>query len=135
MLLFVYGTLCNRMHNHWLLEGEEYIGSFQTKDKFYMVTTASRSFPYVSRYQLISNTSPTHISGELYFVRDETIRNIDKLEGHPEIYTRVPIELDNYVSNTMAYIIESPELIRDIRGANRFVPVVGGDWVLMHDER
>ena len=86
MLLFVYGSLRRGFPNHYMLEDSVYIGDFITTDKYIMIGTISKAFPYIIKDCVVDGTMPTQIVGELYDVYgSNTINMIDKLEGHPHI--------------------------------------------------
>jgi gamma-glutamylcyclotransferase (GGCT)/AIG2-like uncharacterized protein YtfP len=84
-LLFVYGTLKRGFWNHSFLEGEEFVGEAETKEKYAMYVSG---IPFVVKGEQVST-----IKGELYRVSSETLRLIDRLEGHPNWYRRelVPV--------------------------------------------
>ena len=80
-LVFVYGTLRRSRGNHQLLEDAHFYGIGKTKQEYAMYLVGG--FPYVI------STEPRHpIVGELYAVDDDTLKNLDKLEGHPIYYAR-----------------------------------------------
>lgn len=85
MKIFVYGTLRRGSYNHYLLEDSPFIGNGRTVNGFTMVNMGG--FPGV-----ISG-GDTSIVGELYEVNKETLAQLDRLEGHPDWYTRTPITI------------------------------------------
>jgi gamma-glutamylaminecyclotransferase len=89
-LVFVYGTLRQSRGNHQLLEGAHFYGVGKTKQKCAMYLVGG--YPYV-----ISTEQRYPIAGELYAVDDETLKKLDKLEGHPIYYARneVVVIVDN----------------------------------------
>jgi len=80
-LVFVYGTLRQAQSNHKLLGDAYCYGTGGTRDTYAMYIAGS--YPYVT-----STESRYPIVGELYAVDDETLVNLDKMEGHPRYYTR-----------------------------------------------
>jgi gamma-glutamylaminecyclotransferase len=89
-LIFAYGTLRQLHGNHQLLEGAHFYGTGSTKEKYSIYLVGG--FPYAV------STEPRYpVIGELYGVDDETLRKIDKLEGHPIYYARneVVVTVDN----------------------------------------
>lgn len=96
--IFVYGTLLAGEPNHQLLARSELLGPAQTKGEFVMLDLGG--FPGV-----IVGTE-TKIVGEVYLVDDETLCHLDRLEGHPRVYRRTPIELEDEGKAEM-YILNS----------------------------
>ena len=78
--LFTYGTLKRGFSNNHLLDGAEYVGTAKTLEKYSLLESG---IPFVFKGESVS-----HIYGELYQVNDQTLKVIDRLEGHPEWYQR-----------------------------------------------
>ncbi|MFN5889456.1 MAG: gamma-glutamylcyclotransferase [Bacteroidota bacterium] len=72
--IFVYGTLRRGFGNHSFLNQSTFKGNAITVEKFTMF--CSGQIPFVSRSQAIST-----IVGEVYEVDEQTLRNLDTLEG------------------------------------------------------
>lgn len=84
-LIFVYGSLKKNHHNHRLLDNALFLGEATTVDDTYHMFD-NKSFPYVV------NNGKFFVKGELYELRDEfSLKYLDRLEGHPDFYTRTPI--------------------------------------------
>ena len=132
MYIFVYGSLRQKGQNHWLLDHDIYKGLIKTKHKYYMISPKSKTFPYCSSQQIIPNSEPTEIQGELYDVCPKTLKMLDALEGHPSHYTRKTIELEN---NILAdtYLLENDTVIQELRNSGRFMAVPQGDWIKFLD--
>jgi len=90
--LFVYGTLKKGFSRNTILKDSSFIGDVTTKPSFTMIDLTY--FPGILE---IGNTS---IYGELYEVSDETLQYCDVIEGHPDFYKRIEVELTN---NTTAW--------------------------------
>lgn len=75
-LVAVYGSLREGMHNHRLLErgDAKLIGEFKTKPEYTMFSLGS--FPGVSK------KGKSSIVLEVYEVDDDTLENLDSLEGY-----------------------------------------------------
>jgi len=86
-LIFVYGTLMNGLGNHGFLSDSDFLGDFETQEKYQL---SADGIPFVSRQLELSS-----IKGELYAVDDDTLSQLDALEGHPNWYKR---EIINVVS-------------------------------------
>lgn len=88
MYIFVYGTLKQGFHNHYLLEDAEFISEAKTKQQYPMVNT-EEYFPY-----LIDEAGKGYsIEGELYRIDEEILTMLDILEGYPEHYDRKKIKV------------------------------------------
>lgn len=72
--IFVYGTLRRDFGNHSFLSQSTFKGTATTVEKFTLF--CSGQIPFVSRSQAIST-----IVGEVYEVDNQTLRNLDALEG------------------------------------------------------
>lgn len=91
-LLFVYGTMLSTGCNRGRLRGAQFVGEFDTLDRFVMHTRQSvwtQTVPVVVR-----DRAGHPVRGELYalpflMVADE----IDPLEGHPTFYRRERVRL------------------------------------------
>jgi gamma-glutamylaminecyclotransferase len=146
MLLFVYGTLRKGCSNHYLLDGATFLGDGKTVDRFYMVGRLNFEldefedgrypprqllFPYIFKDALRDSKECVQITGELYEVSDELCAEIDKHEGHPDIYKRTEIDViaENRQCRAVGYILESPEIRAEIdNNLNLFISIGSGDW-------
>ncbi len=81
--VFVYGTLKKGWGNHRLLEGSTFLGVYETPKEFSLY---DGGFPYAF------HGGGENIRGELYEVDDDTLKNLDRLEGYPSHYNRIKIE-------------------------------------------
>lgn len=89
-LVFVYGTLMKGQWNNERLNGGLFVGKGLTVEKYKMT---ANGVPYVSE-----RTPEVQIKGELYLIDDEAFARCDRLEGHPRVYRRKQIfvnDLDN----------------------------------------
>jgi gamma-glutamylaminecyclotransferase len=92
--VFVYGTLMSEFHNHYLLNDSKYLGNGKTNTKMIMVQSSpTQGIPFV----VDNDLSPfiqdnidflNNISGEVYECNDDTLKHLDRLEGHPNWYIR-----------------------------------------------
>jgi gamma-glutamylcyclotransferase (GGCT)/AIG2-like uncharacterized protein YtfP len=78
--VFVYGTLKRGIHNHRLLEKSQFIGEAFTVEKFRMYNVG---FPV-----LRPADDGKSVFGEVYDVDDDTLANLDRLEGEGHMYDR-----------------------------------------------
>jgi gamma-glutamylcyclotransferase (GGCT)/AIG2-like uncharacterized protein YtfP len=100
--VFVYGTLRAGERNHRLLEGAAFVGEARTAPCFRMVDLGS--FPGI-----VADGS-TPIEGEVYDVDDTMLARLDRLEGHPDFYTRTRIALEDS-SEALAYLLRPTQVV------------------------
>lgn len=86
--LFAYGTLKRGFINEVYLKHSSLLGIATTKHQYPMVNTEGH-FPYLIKDKGYGK----HIKGELYEIDDITLKMLDALEHHPEIFIRGNIEL------------------------------------------
>jgi gamma-glutamylcyclotransferase (GGCT)/AIG2-like uncharacterized protein YtfP len=110
--VFVYGTLLKGERNHRVLAGAEHLGPARTVARFKMFDLGS--------YAGIITGGRTAITGELYRVDAATLAKLDRLEGHPEIYRRTPIDLEGG-GTAEAYVLRTTE-------GRRVREIPSGDW-------
>lgn len=87
-LVFVYGTLRNGYGNHRLIAhaqargGAHFVGFGMTAMPATLVNVGW--FPAITTL----DEGPCPVVGEVYRVDDEALRDLDRLEGVPSLYTR-----------------------------------------------
>jgi gamma-glutamylaminecyclotransferase len=112
--IVVYGSLRRGFGNHRLLEDSDFIGRVTTRPEYTML--------HLGGFPGLVSGGETTIVCELYSVDDDTLRDLDRLEGHPSFYTRTPIEVLDESGNTIEAEIY-------LLARNRNYPVVAsGDW-------
>ncbi|MGO9019654.1 MAG: gamma-glutamylcyclotransferase [Syntrophobacteraceae bacterium] len=84
-LVFVYGTLRKGQCNHYFLDRSKFLGNAKTKKRYALY---GNWLPFLSRVVSISQ-----VIGEVYSVDDATLRRLDQLEGHPDMYKREQAEV------------------------------------------
>ena len=102
--VFVYGSLKVGFHNNVVLKKSEKISDFVTSEKYDMFSLGN--FPAMS-----STNKNYHIAGELYAVDDETLSNLDILEGEGHFYKKKKIFLKGVDFPVWAYFIIDKEII------------------------
>lgn len=110
-MVAVYGSLRKGLHNHRLLEDQEFKGL--TKVRGFKLHRYCSSFPAVTKADPVSA-----VTVELYEVSDRCFESLDYLEGYPNFYNREVVELDNG-STAWMYFIEG-ELDQEV--------IQDGDW-------
>jgi gamma-glutamylcyclotransferase (GGCT)/AIG2-like uncharacterized protein YtfP len=114
ILLFVYGTLLSGEPNHALLGSSESAGSARTAPAFDLL--------HLGDYPAMARGGHTAIAGELYWVDGATRDRLDEFEGHPSLYRRTRIALDDG-RFAQSYVLCRRTTADDIRIAH-------GDWRL-----
>jgi gamma-glutamylcyclotransferase (GGCT)/AIG2-like uncharacterized protein YtfP len=111
-LVFVYGTLMRDEINHDLLIRARFVADARTEPCFELFDLGP--FPAMSAGgQMV-------VLGELYAVDDATLARLDRLEGHPTLYQRTQIQLDDG-QEVQAYLMDRARM----RGR---VLIALGDW-------
>lgn len=93
-LVAVYGSLRKGMHNHYILEKSEYIGSFNSELMFTMYNVNDR-------YPAVINEGSNSIVMEVFSASKEVQKKLDYLEGYSPNFKKS----DNYYNKE---IIETP---------------------------
>jgi gamma-glutamylaminecyclotransferase len=131
--LFVYGSLRKTLQNNNVLFSSIFCGDYITCDKFYMIGTKSKSYPYVCREQIHNSITLTYIHGELYYINNNILLELDRMEGHPTEYKRdlITIHKDGEEKIAYMYLLESEELKEGINKDffKRFINVPSGNWL------
>jgi gamma-glutamylaminecyclotransferase len=110
--LFVYGTLMRGEENHGALGGAPLLARVATAPRYALVD--------LGPYPALVAGGATTVQGELYAVDEALLGALDELEGHPELYRRDRVVLeDGRVA--LAYLFA-----RDHAG----LPLLAGDWKL-----
>lgn len=86
-LIAVYGTLkLNYSNYHRYLRSSKFLGSGNTVDKYPLLI---EGLPYMVDKKGVGHNVDVHI----FKVSDDTLRNIDMLEGHPKWYKRRKVDI------------------------------------------
>lgn len=115
--VFVYGSLKRGQPNHHYLEGAKFIGEHLTGKGY---TLHVDGLPF-----LVKDGRGPGCFGELYLVDNETLRQLDKLEGHPTFYTRSLIaiydsEVGMPIENVYVYLYNHIQELKNTRTTGRF---------------
>lgn len=114
LYLFVYGTLMKKLRNHVYLENSEYIGPEHTEGILYDLGRAPAAL----------ESSAGLIHGEIYKVSEQTLKDTDRLEGHPDWYERKLRTFTVHDKTIEAWVYFMPaEQIGDDK-----VCIESGDW-------
>jgi gamma-glutamylcyclotransferase (GGCT)/AIG2-like uncharacterized protein YtfP len=110
--VFVYGTLLSGEASHALLEGAEPGGAARTPPIYHLVDCGP--------YPAMIPGGATSITGEVYAVDRVTLAKLDVHEGHPVLFHRTTIALEDGRS-VQAYLLR-PDQARARRRIH------SGDW-------
>lgn len=106
-LMFVYGTLKQGSHNNSMLGKSELLGRAVTKPALNIksVGVPIVMTPFTDNMRKIAKP----IIGEVYKVSKRTISIVDILEGHPDLYKRllIDIEMKNKIYEAYIYIFSN----------------------------
>lgn len=88
ILVAAYGTLREGYGNNRLIPEGSHIGKGKTLERY---TMTSSGIPFVSK------TPTTQIVVDVYSIDEDTLKRLDRLEGHPDWYEReiIPIVMDD----------------------------------------
>jgi gamma-glutamylaminecyclotransferase len=111
-LVFVYGTLRQDEVNHDLLAPARFVAEARTEPCFELFD--------LGPFPAMSANGRTAVLGELYAVDDATLARLDHLEGHPRLYQRTRIRLDDG-QEVQTYLMDHARM----RGR---VLIASGDW-------
>jgi len=113
-LMFVYGTLKQGNCNNSILASSKFIGRAVTKES---LNIKSVGVPIVVMpfTNAMRNTAKP-IIGEVYEVPKRTVRIIDVLEGHPELYKRtmIDIELKGEIYKAYIYLFQQSNFLEGL---------------------
>jgi len=113
--IFVYGSLRKGLGNHYLLANARFDGEARTTPGFHLYDLGA--FPGM----IATALGRAGVVGEVYLVDGRTLARVDRLEGHPRFYCRMPIELA-YGRAVETYLLR----IDQVSG---YDVVPGGDWL------
>ena len=115
-LVFTYGTLLRGEVNHDLLIRARFVAEARTEPRFDLFD--------LGPFPAMSAGGETAVLGEVYAVDDATLARLDRLEGHPRLYQRTQIRLDDG-QEVQTYLMERSRM----RGR---VVIRSGDWRAHH---
>lgn len=111
-LVFVYGSLMLGEENHAVLRSARWVGPASTEPSY--------TLSDLGEYPAIIEGGRSSVVGELYEVDEPTLRALDELEDHPELYRRVPLMLTRG-HGAQGYVLRK-------RAAGRYPTIASGDW-------
>src|SRR5262245_33331948 len=99
--VFVYGTLLAGEPNHAVLGGARLLQSAKTAPRFRLLD--------LGPYPALLEGGQTAVHGEVYEVDRVTLNEIDEFEGHPDLFRRTLIELDDGTRAHAYLLSRTPE--------------------------
>ena len=124
--VFVYGTLKRGFCNHTLLDEAEFIGEATTEERFGFYLGADNcapeveEIPYLYRHPRVTDEAMS-VHGEVWEISPSILRQLDRLEGHPDWYQRenIQVQMDSEaIVAVQAYLRPGspPDAYRPIEG-------------------
>lgn len=110
-VLFVYGTLKRGHSAHHLLAGQCFLGPAVTAPRYLLVDLG----PYPGLIH--DDTTGVAVSGELWELTDEKLKELDFFEGCPRLYRREAVEVVGCAGPVEAYFYARPVPPRAPSGA------------------
>ena len=122
--LIVYGTLLRNEHNHFMMEGAEFLGEVIIPNAVIHDLGGCPGLKF-----LPPNNYSQQVAGELYNVNDILRERLDHFEGHPVMYERVECE---YLGSKDEGVWLDNAWVYEYRGDCYEPPIPSGDWRLRH---
>ena len=120
ILIFVYGTLLFGEPNHYLLLDSEFVCKANTTPNYKLVDV-NGYFP-----AMVSD-GKTAVKGEVYNINKRTLSRIDRLEGYPDFYKRIEINLQNKMM-VKTYLL-------DLNNSGSCSRIYCGDWRVWNEAK
>lgn len=125
--VFVYGTLKRGFCNHALLDEAEFIGEATTEERFGFYLGADdyapevEEIPYLYRHPRVTDEAMS-VHGEVWEISPSILRQLDRLEGHPDWYQRenIQVQMDSEA------IVAAQAYLRPGSPPDAYRPIEGG---------
>jgi gamma-glutamylcyclotransferase (GGCT)/AIG2-like uncharacterized protein YtfP len=108
--LFVYGTLMRGGRNHALLAGQRFLREAVTRPNYRLCEVGAY------RGLVRADIDGRAIPGELYEIDRRLIRELDELEGAPDLYRLESVEIEGVEEPAYAYFYQRPVGARAAEG-------------------
>lgn len=102
-LVFTYGTLKKGEPNCGVLKPQKnkFVGSGRTKMKYPLVVATRHNIPCLLELE----GTGFNVSGEVYLVDDEMLRELDDFEEAPDVYQRIETDIEmTHVSDDFKHL-------------------------------
>lgn len=113
--VFVYGSLRQGGALNGVLSESEFVSQVRTKPEYTLYSLGA--FP------CICANGKTAVVGEVYEVSEATRYRLDQIEGHPHMYVRTPIVLEDG-TEAEVYLFPYEPRANDV--------IEDGDWIKFH---
>ena len=100
-IVFIYGSLLSGCSNHQVMGDARLVGEACTKPDYDLIDLGA--------YPALVKDGLTAVKGELYEVDEALLSTLDEFEGHPELYQRSAIVLDDG-RQAQTYVMSRPQL-------------------------
>lgn len=112
-LMFVYGTLKQGSHNNSILTNSKFVGRAVTEKNLNIKSIGIPVVMMPSTDTMKNIAKP--IIGEVYKVSKRTIKTIDILEGHPNLYKRtiMSVKIKNEIHKAYIYLFQQNNFIEE----------------------
>ena len=110
-LVFIYGSLLPGEPNHGFLEGARFIRKGRTQPGVGLVKAGpypSLAFAARASGERCLALTDARVSGEIYEVDDALLASLDEFEGHPDLYRRSELVLEDGTT-VMAWALSAEE--------------------------
>jgi len=107
MKVFLYGTLKKGFSNHRLMAGQTFVAEAKTLPKYKLYRTSG--FPC-----MVYCEDGKAIIGELWEIDEKCRKNLDYFEGHPHLFRRESVEIQDVTEPVEAYICQNVEGLKEI---------------------
>jgi len=130
MLIFVYGILRKGSDNNFLVNNSKYLGTYKTKNKFYMYKSNNLCYPLVLTKN-INNGTDNHIVGDLYDIDSNTFKKLAAYTDNNTYYLN-KVELINENETIFAhfYLLNNENNIIKLFNEKyiNLINIPSGDW-------
>lgn len=106
--IFTYGTLKRGQCRNHVVASHTFCGEATTKPNYRLYTQGS--YPCLKKVEGLGESIP----GEVWEIDEECLKKLDRIEGHPTLYKRETIELNEFDSIVAYFYQPSVEGMKEI---------------------
>ena len=131
--LFAYGTLRKDEKNECVIRTHAvYEGTATTVDRFILYAMDEMRYPYLvpPEYWPEMAHKAVQVTGDIFTVTPTGVEAADRLESHPNVYTRTPIRVITPYGEITAetYIYNKNGFEGQMYYDKKYIHIMGGDW-------